>query len=776
MTSRDSTQVRPAEIDGWEQEVEKKPKETINLYEVLEDRYAYEGFNKFIFYCFVFFAIYQWILSSFRNVDDIAGHVNLIRNKIIPPSKDLFEREEFNAWGLNIMKGVIDNPKFFGDKYNLMRITVQVEPTLCNSTNHHPHNKLDSGEYDANGIRKDSFLKSYEQEFGCSAYSSMGDKKGQQEIMLLLESKYGVYSVYDERSQRMTIPMYSAELHPQNKSKIVEKQFEGLKKALAAESKGLRLRRVMIEVLNPYEDIVLMPSATIPDTTIKHFQLYIRSHDTISRHKNTRFIAWTIVSLLCSACMFYNLVSKLWNKSKESLQKMLIGNLYESFCELVILPCFLFQIIYNWGNEIIYMDHPLGTVKTIEETTTWAKINSGHNAWIINANTQNAQYLGVALIFDLILMLKHLSWHSGTSVLTSTISNAFGDIMDTTAVVLLLLTGFGAFGYSNFGIGGGSYDFLSFGSGFNTMARLSFGMLDYHEFMSDGYGHGYDGIGLANFPYLKYIMLWVSFILLSTIIVNILIAVMSDGFEIHKDKQRLRTKSGQTFFAYALHRLMYFTCFLFFPCCKKLEPSWVEKMRFTSSNHAKTLLKYTDALPDGMVFDQKLQDQVIRRIIGQEDDEKKSSSGALRIVRTKSLSIKKITKSDVINSKDIITDETSHDFFSNLNSKKTLRLVIDTIFEIACEATKKTKAMKSFQSNDGVYDKIWNLYRHSEEQRKEKEEARVEGNHVRKVVKPMEARLKKEIAGIKAEMQEMKQKMEEDIQEIKSLLLKIANK
>ena len=195
-------------------------------------------------------------------------------------------------------------------------------------------------------------------------------------------------------------------------------------------------------------------------------------------------------------------------------------------------------------------------------------------------------------------------------------------------------------------------------------------------------------------------------------------------------------------------------------------------MRFTSSNHAKTLLKYTDALPDGMVFDQKLQDRVIRRIIGQEDEEGKSVSGALRIVRTKSQSMKKITKLDAIDSGDMITYETSHEFFSTINSKKTLRLVIDTIFEIACEATKKTKAIKSFQSNDGVYDKIWHLYKHSEEQRKEKEDARVGGNHVRKVVKPMEDRIKT----IQAEMQEMKQKMEKDIQEIKALLLKIANK
>ena len=92
MTSRDSTQVRPAETDSLEQRREKN--ETINLFEVLEDRYAYEGFNKFIFYCFVFFAMYQMIFSSFRNGENVAGDINLIRNRLIPSSKDLFEREE----------------------------------------------------------------------------------------------------------------------------------------------------------------------------------------------------------------------------------------------------------------------------------------------------------------------------------------------------------------------------------------------------------------------------------------------------------------------------------------------------------------------------------------------------------------------------------------------------------------------------------------------------------------------------------------------------------
>ena len=38
-------------------------------------------------------------------------------------------------------------------------------------------------------------------------------------------------------------------------------------------------------------------------------------------------------------------------------------------------------------------------------------------------------------------MIKHLSWHPGTSVLKNTINHAFGDIMDTMVVVIILLMG-----------------------------------------------------------------------------------------------------------------------------------------------------------------------------------------------------------------------------------------------------------------------------------------------------------------------------------------------
>ena len=327
----------------------------------------------------------------------------------------------------------------------------------------------------------------------------MDNKKGKYEIMSLLQTKYGVYSLYYKRWKQIHIPMYSAELHPQNKSKIVKEQWEGLKNALSAESKGLRLNSIMIEILNPYNNIVLMPLLEIPDVTTKPLRLVFRSIDTTLRPKNIRYIAWGIALLLCSASMLLNLVSKLRDKSKESCQKILIKNAFETFIEVVTLPLFLVYIFQfgGWVNKIDYIKHEFGTVKTLDETTAFANIYEGHNLHTISTNNDQ-KLLTPYLIGYTLLILKYMSWHSGTSVLASTISYAFGDIMDTAAVVIVLLSGFGAFGHCLFGIGGGSYDFLSFGSGFNTMARLSFGLLEYDEYMSDGHGQGYEGVGLSN--------------------------------------------------------------------------------------------------------------------------------------------------------------------------------------------------------------------------------------------------------------------------------------
>ena len=184
-----------------------------------------------------------------------------------------------------------------------------------------------------------------------------------------------------------------------------------------------------------------------------------------------------------------------------------------------------------------------------------------------------------------------------------------------------------------------------------------------------------------------------------------------------------------------------------------------KEMRLSSNQ--KMLLKYTDAFPDGMVFDQKLQTKVLRKIIGQEDNDR-IGKRAMRIVRTKSLSIKKITKADVVNSDETVSYETTHEFFSHIQSEKSLRLVIDTIFDLANAETEK----KAFETKD-VYKKIWNLYKHTEDERERKEESRVEGNHVRKVVKPMEARLNAKIQNMDKKMEQLKSEMKSEMKEMK---------
>ena len=66
--------------------------------------------------------------------------------------------------------------------------------------------------------------------------------------------------------------------------------------------------------------------------------------------------------------------------------------------------------------------------------------------------------------------------------------------------------------------------------------------------------------------------------------------------------------------------------------------------------------------------------------------------------------------------------------------------------------------MESFRKHD-VYEKIWDLYKHTDSVRTQKEEARVEGNHVRKVVKPMEDRINTKMGTMDEKMDKMEAKM-----------------
>ena len=108
--------------------------------------------------------------------------------------------------------------------------------------------------------------------------------------------------------------------------------------------------------------------------------------------------------------------------------------------------------------------------------------------------------------------------------------------------------------------------------------------------------------------------------------------------------------------------------------------------------------------------------------------------------------------------------------FFRIQSEKSLQQVIDTIFDLADAKTEK----EAFEAND-VYNKIWNLYKHTDEERERKEESRVEGNHVRKVVKPMEERIK--MMDVKMEKMDVKmEKMDVKVEKMEAKMEKMEAK
>jgi hypothetical protein len=215
-------------------------KKSMNLFEVLEDRYAYEGFNKFLFFFFFFIILYQWLLSGFHSIN-LSDTKNFLKNRFVVPY-DQFGRKQYNAWGLEIVKSVIYDPDFFGDNLALMRISMNVMPTLCNNTEYRSKIKYHEA----------SRARTYEDQYKCAAVTSQNNPKGLEEIMTLLKSKYEIFSEVNEGWLQISVPIYSAEIHPQNRSKVVNNQLNGLEAALSEHHISLRLYEIVVEVLDIY--------------------------------------------------------------------------------------------------------------------------------------------------------------------------------------------------------------------------------------------------------------------------------------------------------------------------------------------------------------------------------------------------------------------------------------------------------------------------------------------------------------------------------------------
>ena len=180
------------------------------------------------------------------------------------------------------------------------------------------------------------------------------------------------------------------------------------------------------------------------------------------------------------------------------------ADIFEYFCVVVGVFIYLYLIFLNFA-----VSGPKGILVNDFGSVAAHKNNKiDEHMLFLSRGHHNKIFLSLWFLINMFLMIRELSWHSGTSVFVNTLAYAFGEIW--MRYLLLQLMGFGGAGYGLFGAFGGSADFHSLASSFNTMARLAFGMYDYDLYMSDGLGPKYDGIGLGEMAFFKYIMLWLT--------------------------------------------------------------------------------------------------------------------------------------------------------------------------------------------------------------------------------------------------------------------------
>ena len=385
------------------------------------------------------------------------------------------------------------------------------------------------------------------------------------------------------------------------------------------ETRSLRIKRIFIEMLDPFDHMWYFAEILLEDEVTKTIILSPKSVGLIPPIENTEFVLYFLAVMIFHAVYSYRQI-KIFFKLKTCTATK--WSIYEFTVVIAgIFFCIIFAVIYFVipFPDDFFMRKEFGTVRNIEESTTMTDVDAGGEIYtpelcVLNRDMMLQVGCALELVCLMILMIKEVSWHSGAGVLTSTLQQAFGDIVDTLFVVFLILMGVSAYESVLFGYYGGSSDFNGILASISSTARFAFGLYEYDDYVSDGRGAGFEGIGIGRASIFKYGALWITFLLLTVCIVNILIAVISDGYEIHKDNQRLRTKGGETIIKYGWHRFLYHVGYQFNTYFRKTqEPIWVQKLRFTSTNEAKLLLKYADVTPeDNLVFDQKLQTKYIK--------------------------------------------------------------------------------------------------------------------------------------------------------------------
>jgi hypothetical protein len=620
--------------------------EIVNLFEVLEDRYYYEGCNRCVFMTIYAFLILLIGFASIRGVDIAMTKSNIIAG-LVPPETTL-SRNGFAAWTVLTSRTLAQNPKYsVDDNLILLRMEAIVSPARCNYTYDHPVTppgkditKSTSSSYEVNVCKNklagdeknvDSQIFQYKKIFNLHAYSILHSK----DMRFEKDNYYG--SVF--------VPLWSAELHEQNISSVTQKQINNYEK-LVVNNPSVQVAGLVTQFLDPYKHLVYHVENKMDwrKTSAKRDAfITISPMPTLPQGNNALFIFLIVLMVCCAMAFTYSESMDIQDTLKKMKMKRAIENdnraeaktdmkqMMEDFLnhfmldslnllDLVVMVCQWMAILSlcvinfftvhptNFPNK-----HAEGSIRRIEDVTTvenyftqvglYPEIING-NSWVISA----------CAFFVTLAIFKEMSWHAGASVFVNTVKYAIMDLADVLVVTFIMLCGFAYTTFFLFGVGSGSYDFGYFSISAISVARMAFGMYDYDLFINDGYGAKYNGLGMADYvANFRIVIVWVAFILLTIIISNIFIAVIFGGFEKHKDEQMDRQGKQVSLIHYAFLRVKHHLSALLI--CFKHKSNDFLRLKFAATPAADLLLQICVSPRDNIVFEDILQEAVVKDIV-----------------------------------------------------------------------------------------------------------------------------------------------------------------
>ena len=281
-----------------------KLKYKVNFKKFIEDPYTYNGFNNAWLSLIFMIIAYQTYLSIHF---EYAGDKAKLNLQFIPPEAVLEDNSLFIDWAVEKVSPCIHNKRCLGASIEPVRISFAISPILCKNENYWPRgSNIDKS---SRGIHPNSKMKAYEMDT-CKNLESWDKDKSK--VIGLLKNSYGLYSYSggDECSSCLytsdvgrfvTVPLFSAELSPQNSSIVFNKQLNSFLTAMKNEE-HLLLDNVIVESMNAFDHGLYLTEAYI-DPRGKKVKLWSVFLDTVDLGEKTAFICWSVLFFIAT-CFF----------------------------------------------------------------------------------------------------------------------------------------------------------------------------------------------------------------------------------------------------------------------------------------------------------------------------------------------------------------------------------------------------------------------------------------------------------------------------------------